>query len=74
MDQIFKAEKDGISDNERRHSLFSVEIVAMGQAHIIYILFKLFRKAIEDGEHKIKCNGIKKNLILLLRLFALYDI
>lgn len=74
MEQIIKAEKDGVSDNERVHSLFAVDIVAMAQAHIMYIVFKLFRKAIEDGEHKIKCNGIKKNLTLLLRLFALYDI
>ena len=75
MDQIFKAEKDGVSDNERVNSLFSVDIVQMAQAHIIYIVFKLFRKAVEDGgELKIKCNGIKKNMTLLLRLLALYDI
>jgi len=74
MDQIFKAEKDGVSDNERVHSLFSVDIVQMAQAHIMYIVFKLFRQAIEDGVHKINCNGIKKNMTLLLRLYALHDI
>ncbi len=74
MDQIFKAEKDGVSDNERVHSLFSVDIVQMAQAHIMYVVFKLFRQALEDGaHHKIKCNGIKKNMTLLLRLFALYE-
>ena len=55
MDHILKAEKDGVSDNERVHSLFAVEIVQMAQSHIMFIVFKLFRQVLQgqDGFHQI---------------------
>jgi hypothetical protein len=49
MDLLLKAEKEGISDNERVHTLYSVDIVQMAQAHILYIVYKLFRESIEEG-------------------------
>ena len=49
MDKLLKAEKDGISDNERVHSHFSVDIVQMASAHSLYIVFKLFRQSLEEG-------------------------
>ena len=76
MDHILKAEKDGVSDNERVHSLFAVEIVQMAQSHIMYVVYKLFRHAVEspDAFFKISCNGIKKNMENLLRVYALSEL
>ncbi len=51
MDLLLKAEKEGISDNERVHTLYSVDIVQMAQAHILYIVYKLFRESLEEGSH-----------------------
>ena len=35
--------KEGISENERVHSLLAVDIVSMAQTHIIYVAFQIFR-------------------------------
>jgi acyl-CoA oxidase len=73
MDLLQKAEKDGVSENERVNSLYSTDIVAMAQSHIMYVTFKIFRSAVED-QSKIKCNGVRKNLQLLLKVFALSEL
>lgn len=35
--------KEGVSENERVHSLLAVDIVSMAQTHIIYVAFQIFR-------------------------------
>ena len=72
MEHLLKAEIDGVPEVERVNSLYSVDIVAMAHAHMIYVVFKLFRAWIEDP--KIKCGGIRKNLQNLLRLLALTEL
>lgn len=73
MDLIQKAEKDGISETEIVNSIYSTEIVGMAQAHIMFVVYKLFRSTVED-QTKVKCNGVRKNLLLLLRVYALNEL
>jgi acyl-CoA oxidase len=72
MEHLLKAEADGIPEAERNNSLYSVDIVSMTQTHMLFVVFKLFRAWSESAE--IKCNGIKKNLQNLLRLYALTEL
>ena len=72
MELLLKAEADNIPESERNNSLYSVDIVSMAQTHILFYVFKLFRKWVESPA--IKCNGIRKNLINLLKLFALTEL
>ena len=35
--------KEGVSENERVHSLLAVDILSMAQTHINYVAFQIFR-------------------------------
>ena len=43
MDLIAEKIKEGVSENERVHSLLAVDIVSMAQTHITYLAFQIFR-------------------------------
>lgn len=72
MDHLLKAEADGVPESERNNSLYSVDIVSMANTHILFLVFKLFRAWVESPA--IKCGGIRKNLLNLLRLYALTEL
>ena len=72
MELLLKAEADGIPESERNNSLYSVDIVSMTQTHIMFLVFKLFRSWVESPA--IKCNGIRKNMMNLLKLLALTEL
>ena len=72
MDLLLKAEGDGVPESERNNSLYSVDIVSMAQTHILFLVFKLFRQWVESPA--IKCNGVRKSMMNLLKLFALTEL
>lgn len=72
MELIRNALKE-TSENERVHTLFAVDIVAMTHAHIIYMTFKIFVESIEQPG-AFKCPNLKENLRNLARMFALNEL
>jgi hypothetical protein len=73
MEQILQSAKDGTSENERVHSLFAVDIVSMTHAHIIYVLFKIFRGSVEDPA-TFKCPNLRGHMLDLVRIMALHEL
>jgi len=61
-----------LSENEKVNSAFSVDMVGMANAHIMYVTFKYFLNHIEN--HQYKCPKIKENLKNLARVYALTEL
>ena len=58
-----------LSENEKVNSGFSVDMIKMAQAHIMYVTFKFFLEHIE--QHPYQCSKLKENLSILARIYAL---
>ena len=63
---MMKASKE--PEVEKINSIYSQDIVAMAQAHIMFVAFKIFRETID----KIKCPNTRLHLNNLARLYALH--
>ena len=72
-EKLVQKTQEGMTENERTHSVFAVDLVSMTHSHIIYVMFKLFRNQLETPD-LIKCPNLKTVLLDLARLLALNEL
>ncbi len=60
------------SENENINSVYSLEVIQMAHAHIMYVTFKNFLTHLES--HAYKCPKVKENLVLLAKVYALHEL
>lgn len=73
MDQMAAKTQEGVSENERVHSLLAVDLVSMAHAHIMLLAFNLFKAAVENPA-TYKCGNLRETMKDLARLFALNEL
>ena len=73
MDLVALKTQEGTTDNELVHSLLAVDLVSMAQAHMMYVVFQIFRSTVEKPD-TFKCPKIRENMQDLARLFALTEL
>ena len=65
--------EEGVTENERVHSILAVDLVSMAQAHMMYVVFQLFKSSITSHE-TYKCGGVREVMKDLARMFALNEL
>lgn len=69
---VSKLNASQLSENEKKNSVFTMDIIKMAHAHVMYVTFKNFLSHIET--HPYTCNNVKDILSKLARVYALTEL